>query len=80
VYGNFLIHDDPDDPHRQVHASIGYVEICGGPNGFVKFNNYLIELSGPASTIRAEQLKEIGAAVTCLLNMRKRSPPLRRYP
>jgi len=81
VYGNFLIHDGPDDPHRQVYASIGCVEICGGPNGFVEFNNYLIQLSGPKSTGRAEQLKEIGEVQNITIEYEKASrPPLRRYP
>jgi hypothetical protein len=81
VYENFLIHDGPDDTHRQVYASIGCIEICGGPNGFVDFNNYLIQLSKPKSTSRAEQLKEIGGARNISIEYEKASrPPLRRYP
>lgn len=81
VNENFLIHDGPDDPHRQVYASIGCIEICGGPNGFVDFNDYLIQLSGPKSTNRAEQLKEIGRARNISIEYEKASrPPLRRYP
>jgi len=81
VYGNFLIHDGPDDPHRQVYASIGCIEICGGPNGFVDFNDYLIQLSGPKSADRAKQLGEIGAARTISIEYEKASrPALRRYP
>lgn len=81
VYESFLIHDGPDDPHRQVYASIGCIEICGGPNGFVDFNDYLIQLSGPRATDRAAQLREIGAARTISVEYEKASRPLlRRYP
>lgn len=81
VYGNFLIHDGPDDPHRQVYASIGCIEICGGPNGFVDFNDYLIQLSGPRATDRATQLKEIGVARNISIEYQMASRPvLRRYP
>lgn len=81
VYANFLIHDGPDDPHRQVYASIGCVEICGGPNGFVEFNNYIIHLSGPKAANRADQLKEIGSARNMSIVYEKaRRPSLKRYP
>jgi hypothetical protein len=64
-----------------VYASIGCVEICGGPTGFVEFNNYLIELSGPTSTIRAEQLKEIGAARNISIEYEKAiRPPIEEIP
>ena len=79
VYENFLIHDGPDDPHREVYASIGCIEICGGPNGFFDFNDYLIQLSGPRSTNRAEQLKEIGRVRNISIEYEKASrPPLLR--
>jgi hypothetical protein len=78
---SFLIHDGPDDPHRQVYASIGCIEICGGPNGFVDFNDFIIELSGPKASTRAEQLIEIGAAGNISIEYEKASrPPLRKYP
>lgn len=81
VYENFLIHDGPDDPHRQVYASIGCVEICGGPAGFVKFNEAIIELSGAKSGTKAEQLKAIGAARNIVIEYEKASrPALRKYP
>lgn len=81
VYGHFLIHDGPDDPHRQVYASIGCIEICGGPNGFVDFNDYLIELSGPRSASRAEKLEEIGRARNISVEYKRATrPPLRKYP
>jgi len=81
VYEDFLIHDGPDDPHRQVYASIGCIEICGGPNGFVDFNDYLIQLSGPKASSRSEQLKEIGGAHNISIEYKKASrPSLRAYP
>lgn len=62
VHDNFLIHDGPDNPmgKKNIFASIGCIEICGGPHGFVDFNNFIIELSGPKSVKRPEQLVEIG--------------------
>jgi hypothetical protein len=62
VYGNFLIHDGPDDPINEVYASIGCIEICGGPKGFDSFNDFLIDLSGPKASNRKDQLAEIGRA------------------
>jgi hypothetical protein len=60
VYDNFLIHDGPDTKD-EVFASIGCVEIVG-PNGFNEFNDFLIQLSGPAASSRAGRLAEIGKA------------------
>ncbi|WKJ91731.1 hypothetical protein QZJ86_06225 [Methylomonas montana] len=81
VYESFLIHDGPDDPHRQVYASIGCIEICGGPNGFVDFNDYIINLSGPKASNRADQLAEIGAARSMSIEYAKTNrPALKRYP
>jgi hypothetical protein len=60
VYGNFLIHDGPDNP-TEVFATIGCVEIMGH-QGFIKFNDLIISLSGPKATTRAQQLIEIGRA------------------
>ena len=62
VYGNFLIHDGPDDPTNEVYASIGCIEICDGPRGFDAFNDYLISLSGPRASDRSARLAEVGAA------------------
>lgn len=81
VYANFLIHDGPDDPHKQVYASIGCVEVCGGPEGFVLFNDYIIELSGPTAPGRAAQLVEIGNTKNINIEYIKASrPPLKRRP
>ena len=62
VYNNFLIHDGPDHPmsKRSVYASIGCIEICGGPQGFADFNDFIIALSGASSKSRAQKLVEIG--------------------
>lgn len=77
VYGNFLIHDGPDNPKVQVYASIGCIEICNGPRGFDIFNDFLISLSGPTSTDRADQLVEIGRAKKMFIKYLKASrPPL----
>jgi hypothetical protein len=61
VTGGFLIHDGPDKPMSQIYASIGCIEICGGPRGFDQFNDFIIQLSGSKKT-RTEALVEIGAA------------------
>jgi hypothetical protein len=60
VYKNFLIHDGPDDA-SELFATIGCVEVMG-PQGFVKFNDLLISLSGCSSETRDQQLDEIGRA------------------
>jgi hypothetical protein len=62
VHGNYLIHDGPDHPMRQLYATAGCIEICGGPNGFVEFNRFLVELSGSTKRTMGEQLREIGDA------------------
>jgi hypothetical protein len=62
VYKNFLIHDGPDNPmgKRQIYATIGCIEICGGPNGFNKFNDFIIELAGSNAKTRPDKLLDIG--------------------
>lgn len=64
VYDNFLIHDGPDNPMgtKNIYASIGCLEIVGGPKGFVKFNDFIIELAGATAKARADKLKQIGKA------------------
>jgi hypothetical protein len=77
VYGNFLIHDGPDDPHNQVYASIGCVEVCNGPAGFNQFNDYIISLANPTSTTRDQQLLEIGRSRKLVITYAKaKRPPL----
>ncbi|MDJ0657709.1 MAG: hypothetical protein QNJ40_26350 [Xanthomonadales bacterium] len=60
ITGNFLIHDGPDDPtdRSDPFGAIGCVEICG-PQGFIKFNDYIISLSGSKATSRNAKLKQI---------------------
>lgn len=58
VYGNFLIHDGPDNP-SELFATVGCIEIMGR-RGFVKFNDLIISLVGPTATSRPRQLAEIG--------------------
>jgi hypothetical protein len=60
VYGNFLIHDGPDDA-TELFASIGCIEVMG-PRGFVRFNDLVIELSGATGRNRDEQLRQIARA------------------
>ena len=55
-----MIHDGPDDPKTQLYATAGCIEICGGPDGFVAFNRFLVQLSGTTQPTPALQLKEIG--------------------
>ena len=61
VYGDFLIHDGPDNPLDQInlYATIGCVAITG-EKGFVKLNKLLLELSGASGNNDAERLKSIG--------------------
>jgi hypothetical protein len=75
VYGNFLIHDGPDDKVNEVYASIGCVEICGAPKGFDLFNDFLIALSGPKSSDRKTQLAEIGRARNMSITYLKATRP-----
>ena len=58
VYGSFLIHDGPDND-TELFATIGCIEIMGS-QGFVKFNDLIISLSGSTATSRDKQLLEIG--------------------
>ncbi len=44
VYGNFLLHDGPDD-FSQAFGTDGCLEVVG-PNGFNKLNNAILRLSG----------------------------------
>ena len=49
VYDNFLIHDGPDNLKdvSEPYATIGCIEVCGGPQGFVQL--YLSPLSAPGT-------------------------------
>ena len=65
VFGDFLIHDGPDDPldRRSPFASIGCVELCGS-RGFTVFNEHLVLLSGSKVPGQQDKLKEIGDSGT----------------
>jgi len=78
---NFLIHDSPDRPRSgPPYASIGCVEICDGPLGFVIFNDYIIKLAQPSSRNKANQLNEIGASGKLSITYeRAPRPPLVRW-
>lgn len=79
VYGNFLIHDGPDNP-RELFASIGCIEIMGY-HGFVRFNDLIIALSGASAPSRSQQLSEIGRAGCMSITYEKASrPPLIKAP
>ena len=75
VYNNFLIHDGPDDPKKEIYASIGCIEICNGPQGFDRFNDLIISLSGSKKQNRASQLQEIGAAKIITITYQKAIRP-----
>lgn len=78
VYKNFLIHDGPDDLKTEVYATIGCIEIVG-TQGFTRFNDHIIELSGPKAATRDEQLVEIGNARNIVITYHEAArPPLRR--
>lgn len=80
VYGNFLIHDGPDDPMRERYATAGCIEICGGPRGFDKFNDFIVSLSGSKKTTRAAKLREIGGMGKMYITYLKADkPPIVEY-
>ena len=77
VYGNFLIHDGPDNPLQETYATVGCIEICGGPQGFDKFNDDIIILSGIQGGTRSEQLTRIGKSGKLVIEYEKADrPPL----
>jgi hypothetical protein len=75
VYDGFLIHDGPDDPKTELYASIGCVEICNGPEGFVKFNDFIISLSGSTKKSRGDKLAEIGSSGKMVIHYAKAARP-----
>ncbi len=81
VYDNFLIHDGPDDPKKEVYASVGCIEICNGPQGFDRFNDFIISLSGSNQPSRASQLAEIGRSKKMVITYQKAvRPPYTKVP
>lgn len=83
VHGDFLIHDGPDDPsgkHDYVYATAGCIEICGGPRGFDRFNELLIDLSGSTRPTRGEKLAAIGdAGILRITYKQAQRPPLKLW-
>lgn len=73
VYGDFLIHDGPDDG-SQVFATIGCIEIMG-KGGFVKFNETLIALAGAKGSSTSAKLAEIGSAKVMTITYEKAKRP-----
>jgi hypothetical protein len=62
VYGNFLVHDGPDDPRSpsaSPYATVGCIEVCG-VRQFDELNTFLISLSGLSTGTREEKLSSIG--------------------
>ena len=78
VYGGFLIHDGPDDPKKEIYASIGCIELCGGPRGFDIFNDFVIELSGAVYKDRARNLIDIGSSKNIAITYEKATRPILR--
>ncbi|MCL1825843.1 MAG: hypothetical protein FWG26_07895 [Betaproteobacteria bacterium] len=77
VYDNFLIHDGPDNT-SELFASIGCIEITGS-QGFSKFNDLIIKLSGSKATSREAQLSEIGRSGTMWITYNAaQRPPLKK--
>lgn len=75
VYDNFLIHDGPDDPKKEVYASVGCIEICNGPQGFDIFNDYIISLSGSLKGKRSDKLIDIGNSKKMIITYQKAIRP-----
>jgi hypothetical protein len=75
VHGNYLIHDGPDNPQTQLYATAGCIEICGGPNGFVAFNDHIIALSGSNKSTTAQKLAEIGGSGCMTITYLPATPP-----
>ncbi len=80
VYGNFLIHDGPDDPKREIYASIGCLEVCNGPNGFDKFNDFIVSLSGSHATTRMNKLLDVGKSGKMKIIYKKATRPALQRP
>jgi hypothetical protein len=79
VYGDFLIHDGPDNA-SEIFATIGCVEIIG-PQGFTKFNDLLISMMDPPGANRDAQLTAIGSSGLLRITYEKAErPPLKKWP
>lgn len=76
VWKTFYIHDGADDPQNQAYGTIGCVEVCD-PDGFIKLNDFIIELGGSTKPERDEKLIEIGASGKMVITYLKApKPPL----
>lgn len=69
VHGTYYIHDGPDYPMTQIYGTAGCLEIVGGPQGFVQFNNFLLQLSGASS------LSALGASGSMSIHYEQASRP-----
>ncbi len=79
VYGNYLIHDGPDNPMAEAYATAGCIEVCGGPKGFVIFNDFIVSLSGTKKAARTDKLSEIGGSGKMSIHYLAASrPPLQK--
>lgn len=79
VYGNFLIHDGPDKPMKQTYISAGCIGICGF-KGFMKFNEFIINLSGSTVLTRTGKLNQIGISrIMRITYMKAERPPYRTF-
>ena len=79
VKGSFLIHDGPDDPMTQLFGSKGCIEICGW-QGFSRFNDLLIRLSGATAQERDKKLAQIGSGRRLKITYKSTArPPLVPY-
>lgn len=80
VFGDYLVHDGPDDPMHQRYATAGCIEVCGGPHGFDLFNDYIISISGSKRKTRYKKLREIGGSGRMVITYMKAAfPPLVEY-
>lgn len=76
VKGNYLVHDGPDNIATDRYGAVGCIELCGA-NQFNAFNDYLISISGLASSSKskAEKLLEIGSSGKLSIHYLKATPP-----
>lgn len=73
VYGNFLIHDGPDN-RSELFGSLGCIEVMG-PKGSVTFNDLLLDLSGAIGTTRDRKLHQIARAGALSIRYDKAAGP-----
>lgn len=78
VYGNFLIHDGPDNA-KEIFATIGCIEVMGA-SGFSHFNDYLIALSGASGSTREQKLVALGRSGMMTIHyLRATRPALKKW-